>query len=90
MNVAGDVQSLVNGFNVATDVARYSYPINNVTSGLKTFDGIAVSNVKCQYGCTLADVNVADWISKLVFISGNYTIQGTTVMDAPIFYNNVK
>lgn len=36
------------------------------------------------------DVDVGDWLNKVVFAVGNYTIQGTTVMDAPLFYNNLK
>lgn len=89
VHVAGDLDTLVNGFNVATDVARYSSPLNNVTS-FKTFESVAVNNLNCQYGCTLMDVDISDWFSKVTFAGGNYTIQGTTVMDAPLFYNNLK
>lgn len=89
VNVAGDINSLMNGFDLATDVLRYSNPINNVTAS-KSFESVAVSNIICQNGCTLMDVDVIDWISKVAFLGGNYTIQGTTVIDAPMFYNSLQ
>lgn len=89
VNVDGDINALMNGLDVATDVARYSSPINNVTAS-KSFESVAVSDINCQSGCTLMAVDIIDWISKAVFVGGNYTIQGTTVIEAPIFYNNLK
>lgn len=89
VNVAGEVNSLINGLNVAADVARYSNPINNVTA-LKSFESVAVSNLNCEIGCTLMGVDIVDWISKVAFVGGNYTIQGTTVMEAPVFYSDLK
>lgn len=89
MNVAGDLNTLLNGFDVATDVVRYSIPINHVSS-VKSFESVAVSNINCQNGCKLMDVDVIDWLTKIVFVGGNYTIQGTTIMEAPIFYNNLQ
>lgn len=89
VNVAGDINSLINGLDVVTDVVRYSSPINNVTAS-KSFESVAVSNLNCQIGSTLMDVDVVDWISKVAFVNGNYTIQGSTVIEAPIFYSNLK
>lgn len=84
--MAGDLNTLLNGFDVARDVVRYSSPINKVTS-LKSFESVAVSDLNCKNGCTLTGVDVGDWLSKLVFVGVNYTIQGTTIIDAPTFYN---
>lgn len=87
--VSGDVNSLINGFDVITDVVRYSNPINNVTAA-KSFERLDVGNLYCRNGCTLMDVDVYDWMNKVVFVGGNYTIQGTTVIEAPVIYNSVK
>lgn len=87
--VAGDINSLINGLDMVVDVVRYSNVINNITA-VKSFDGVAVRNINCKNGCTLIGVDIGDWISKLAFAGGNYTIQGTTVIEAPIFYNNIK
>lgn len=88
-SVAGEFNSLINGFDVATDVVRYSNPINNVTA-VKSFESVAVNNLECQNGCILMDVDVGDWIRRVAFTGGNYTIQGTTIMEAPVFYNDLK
>lgn len=89
VHVAGEVNSLINGFNVVTDVVRYSNPINNVT-GVKSFDGLTTTNLHCLIGCRLMDIDIASWMDRVAYLNGNYTIQGTTVMDAPVFYNNLK
>lgn len=89
VHVAGELNSLINGFNVVTDVVRYSNSINNVT-GVKSFEGLTTTNLNCQIGCRLMNIDVMDWMGRVALLSGNYTVQGTTVMDAPIFYDNLK
>lgn len=81
--------TLINGLDVSTDIVRYSVPLNNITA-TKGFQSITVNELYCQNGATLQDVNVAEWIRKSVLISGNYTIQGITVIENPIFFDNLK
>lgn len=79
--------SLVNDLDLSIDVIRYSVPINNVTAP-KYFKNVVMKDLKAT--STVQEVNIADWFTKATFIEGNYTIQGTTVIENPIFYNNVK
>lgn len=79
--------SLVNDLNLSIDVIRYSIPYNNVTAP-KNFRNIVIKDLSAT--ATVQEVNIRDWFAKAAFIEGNYTIQGTTVIENPIFYNNVK
>lgn len=68
---------------------RYSLPINNVTAP-KYFESISIEQFYCDHGCTVQDVDISEWIAKSVLTYGNYTIQGTTTIDNPIFYNDIR
>lgn len=89
VHVAGELNSLINGFNMVTDVVRNSNPINNVTAR-KIFQAITTKKLICENGCRLMDVDVVDWTSRAAFLNVNCTIQGTTYMDAAIFYDNLE
>lgn len=79
--------SLVNDLDLSNDVIRYSVPINNVTAP-KYFKSVVMKDLSAT--ATVQEVGILDWFTKAAFIEGNYTIQGTTVIENPIFYNNVK
>lgn len=66
---------------------RYSVPINNVTAP-KYFRNVVLKDLSSTG--TVQDVNIRDWFTKAAFTEGNYNIQGTTVIENPIFFNNVK
>lgn len=50
----------------------------------KTFTSLSIEHLTCKYGCTVNNINVAEWISKAVLLNINYTIQGTTYLQNPI------
>lgn len=79
--------SMVNELDLSIDVIRYSVPTNNVTAP-KYFKNVIMKDLSTT--ATVQEVNIVEWFTKAAFIEGNYTIQGTTVIENPIFYNNVK
>lgn len=89
VNILGDLNSLVNGIDLANDVMKYSSPLNNI-SAVKSFESALIHNLNCQNGCKLMDVDIGQWIGRVALSGGNYTIQGTTVIEAPISYYNLK
>lgn len=68
---------------------RYSVPINNVTAP-KHFESISAEQFYCEYGCTVQEIDLSEWIAKSALTHGNYTIQGTTTIENPIFYNDIR
>lgn len=85
-----NLTTLINGLDVGNDIVRYSVPLNNVTAPKWFQHRVTINELYSQNGATVQDVNVAEWIRKSVLISGDYTIQGLTVIENPIFFENLK
>lgn len=81
--------TLINGLDLSLDVLRYSAPTTNITAP-KNIKKAEVNDLYCQNYCTLQQVDITEWIAKAALVLGNYTIQGTTVIENPIFYGDIR
>lgn len=79
----------INGYDLEKDVLLNNIEYNNVTAR-KYFKNINIENLFCENDCRLQDINISEWISKSTFVYGNYTIQGTTIIDNVKIYDDVR
>lgn len=85
VTINGNLRStLINNLNFNNDIVRFSRPEMNIIRASKIFSELRVKNLVCQYGCSVNEVDLGEWIAKAVLVNNNYTIQGTTYLQNPV------
>lgn len=75
----------INNLNLNDDVVRWDRITGNIIRAEKQFETIHIDRLNCQFGCSIQDVNVAEWITKSVFTTLRHnTIQGKVIINNPV------
>lgn len=61
----------------------------NVTA-IKYFRDMYVEELMMDVEGRIQDVLIADWMVRAILTVGNYTIQGTTVLENPFIFGDVQ
>lgn len=84
-----EISALINGLDFRTDILRFSVPLANITA-TKYFNNLYVEEMMMDVEGRIQDVLIADWLVRAILTVGNYTIQGTTVLENPFIFGDVQ
>lgn len=75
----------INNLNLNDDVVRWDRITGNIIRAEKQFETIFIDRLNCQFGCSIQEVNVDEWITKSVFTTLRHnTVQGKIIINNPV------
>lgn len=63
--------------------------MGNITA-TKYFQDMQVEKLWLTVDGRIQDVDISDWMVRSILTVGNYTIQGTTVLESPSVFGDVQ
>ncbi|KAM8711091.1 hypothetical protein ACLKA7_000254 [Drosophila subpalustris] len=90
-NVAGDLNNVVvNQLNFVDDILRTDTKEITLIDAPKTVKSATIKRLFATPTSTVGTVPVAQWVNDTVYIYGNHTIAGTTVLETLNLYNDLR
>lgn len=63
---------------------------SNIVGGGRSFDNLHIENLACGQVCFVQRVNLNAWMLQAVYLAGNQSIQGITVLESPQILRNIR
>ena len=63
---------------------------NTVKGSERSFEDLHIVNLRCGEFCFVQDVNLPLWMRQAVYLSGNHTVQGETILESPDVLMNLR
>lgn len=77
------------GLNLVDDVVHRSYA-SNIVYGQRSFEDLHIEHLHCGEFCYVQGVNLNSWMLQSVYLEGNHSVQGITVLESPEVLGNIR
>jgi len=89
--VAGNLKNVsINQLNLVDDILRNDTKEITLIDAPKIVENSTIKRLFATTISTVANVPVAQWINDTVYIYGNHTIAGTTILETLNLYNDLR